>query len=60
MAKGVATATGIEQAQTLVNARNSARPGNTVFAGQSEDGTLGYTWGYIGDDAVWRSLRPLT
>jgi hypothetical protein len=51
MAKGVSTVSGIEPAQALVNGQKLGTRWQHVFAGQSNDGMLGYTWGYIGADA---------
>jgi ketosteroid isomerase-like protein len=49
MANGVATAVGIAQGTSLLNGQKLGTTWQHVFASQSEDGTLGYTWGYIGD-----------
>jgi ketosteroid isomerase-like protein len=49
MANGAPTAAGIEQGQKLVSSQNLGTTWQMVFASQSQDGTLGYTWGNIGD-----------
>jgi len=49
MTGGVATAVGTEAGQALLSTRKLGTMWQHVFASQSEDGTLGYTWGYIGD-----------
>jgi hypothetical protein len=49
MARGVATAVGVTSGQALIAAQKLGATWQHVFASQSQDGTLGYTWGFIGD-----------
>jgi hypothetical protein len=49
MVRGVPTAVGIAPAQTLLAGQKLGATWQHVFASQSQDGTLGYTWGFIGD-----------
>lgn len=49
MARGVPVAVGIEAAQELLAGQKLGSTWGHAFAAQSEDGTLGYAWGYIGD-----------
>jgi hypothetical protein len=49
MARGVPVAVGVDAGQALLTAQKLGPTWQHVFASQSEDGTLGYTWGYIGD-----------
>jgi ketosteroid isomerase-like protein len=51
LTRGVAPAIGVKSGQAVIDA-TSKKLGTTwrhVFASESADGTLGYTWGYIGD-----------
>jgi hypothetical protein len=49
MAKGAATAVGVDQGQALLHTQKLGTTWQHVFANQSDDGTLGYTWGYVGE-----------
>jgi hypothetical protein len=49
MARGVPVAVGVEAAQALLGGQKLGSVWGHAFADQSEDGTLGYAWGYIGD-----------
>ncbi|MEJ0037170.1 MAG: hypothetical protein WDO68_14020 [Gammaproteobacteria bacterium] len=49
MAQGVPDAVGIESGQALLSGQKLGSAWGHAFAAQSEDGTLGYSWGYIGD-----------
>jgi ketosteroid isomerase-like protein len=50
MARGVPVAVGIEAGQSLLAGQKLGTVWGHTFAAQSEDGTLGYAWGYIGDE----------
>ncbi len=52
MARGVPTAMGVEPAQALIATQKLGSTWQHVFASQSQDGTLGYTWGFVGDAAA--------
>jgi hypothetical protein len=49
MARDASVAVGVDAGEALLAAQKPGATWQHVFAGQSEDGTLGYTWGYIGD-----------
>lgn len=49
MTRGVLVAVGIEAGQALLNAQKIGSTWQHVYSSQSNDGTLGYTWGYVGD-----------
>ena len=49
MVRGVPTAVGIEPGRALLSAQKLGATWQHVFASQSQDGMLGYTWGFIGD-----------
>src|SRR6185369_4695323 len=49
MARGVPVAVGIDAGQAVLDGQKLGSVWGHAFAAQSEDGTLGYAWGYIGD-----------
>jgi hypothetical protein len=49
MIQGAPTAIGVEQAQKLLSSQKLGTTWQMMFSSQSQDGTLGYTWGNIGD-----------
>ncbi len=49
MARGVPVAVGIDAGQALLDSQKLNGVWGHAFAAQSEDGTLGYAWGYVGD-----------
>jgi len=49
MARGVPVAVGLDAGQALLAGQKLGSVWGHAFAAQSEDGTMGYAWGYIGD-----------
>jgi hypothetical protein len=49
MARGAPVAIGIDAGEELLATQKLGSVWGHAFAAQSEDGTLGYAWGYIGD-----------
>lgn len=49
MARGVPVAVGIDAGQAVLDSQKLGSVWGHVFATQSDDGTLGYAWGYIGE-----------